>query len=44
MDTLIDWKYPEPGKGLEWFIPLLFIKLLISHLIRDEPYAAKERM
>lgn len=27
-----------PTPGLEWFIPLLFLKLLISHLLREEPY------
>ncbi len=24
--------------GLEWFVPLLFFKLLVSHLLREEPY------
>ncbi|NQZ73824.1 MAG: hypothetical protein HRT60_12220 [Dinoroseobacter sp.] len=23
---------------LEWFLPILFYKLLISHLLREEPY------
>jgi hypothetical protein len=27
-----------PTPGLEWFIPLLFLKLLVSHLLREEPY------
>lgn len=24
--------------GLEWFLPLFYLKLLISHLLREEPY------
>ncbi len=31
----------SPTKGLEWFIPFLFIKLLVSHLTTEEPYARK---
>jgi hypothetical protein len=27
-----------PTHGLEWFIPFLFLKLLVSHLLREEPY------
>ena len=29
--------YPAPV-GLEWFLPLYYIKLLSSHLLREEPY------
>ncbi|CAG0932356.1 hypothetical protein TFLX_02561 [Thermoflexales bacterium] len=29
----------SPTPGLEWFIPLLFLKLLVSHLLREEPYS-----
>lgn len=25
--------------GMEWFLPFLFLKLLLSHLIHEEPYA-----
>jgi hypothetical protein len=28
----------SPTRGLEWFIPFLFLKLLVSHLVREEPY------
>ncbi len=28
----------SPTEGFEWFIPFLFIKLLVSHLTREEPY------
>lgn len=24
--------------GLEWFVPIFFLKLLISHVLREEPY------
>lgn len=27
-----------PTAGFEWFIPFLFIKLLVSHLLKEEPY------
>lgn len=27
-----------PTPGLEWFVPLLFLKLIVSHLLREEPY------
>ena len=30
----------SPTPGFEWFIPFLFIKLLVSHVTREEPYAA----
>lgn len=29
--------FPAPA-GLEWFLPLYYIKLLSSHLLREEPY------
>jgi len=28
----------QPTRGLEWFIPFIFLKLLVSHLVREEPY------
>ncbi len=28
---------PDPA-GMEWFIPLFFLKLLVSHLVVEEPY------
>lgn len=27
-----------PPQGLEWFLPLLYFKLLVGHLPREEPY------
>lgn len=29
--------FPAP-RGLEWFLPLYYVKLLSSHLLREEPY------
>lgn len=28
----------EQPKGLEWFLPLLYLKLLVGHLPKEEPY------
>ena len=28
----------EPIVGLEWFLPFFYLKLLVSHLLREEPY------
>jgi hypothetical protein len=27
-----------PGAGLEWFVPVFFLKLLVTHLPREAPY------
>lgn len=27
------------GTGLEWFIPCLFVKMVMGHAVREEPYA-----
>ena len=27
-----------PNPGLEWFLPLFFLKLLVSHLLKESPY------
>ena len=27
-----------PTAGLEWFLPFFFLKLLVSHLLKEEPY------
>ncbi len=27
-----------PVKGFEWFIPILFIKIICGHLVTEEPY------
>ena len=28
-----------PTPGLEWFLPLFFLKLLVSHLLKEKPYS-----
>lgn len=28
----------SPTRGLEWFVPFLVLKLVVSHLLREEPY------
>ncbi len=28
----------SPTPGLEWFLPFFYLKLLVSHLVREEPY------
>ncbi|MBK8020634.1 MAG: hypothetical protein IPK19_04175 [Chloroflexi bacterium] len=30
-----------PASGLEWFLPLFYLKLLVSHLVKEAPFAAK---
>lgn len=32
-----------PTPGLEWFLPLFFLKLLISHLLNEMPYQSGDR-
>lgn len=37
--TLLFFLYgPEPVTGLEWFVPFFFLKVLMSHAVREEPY------
>lgn len=31
----------EPVPGFEWLIPLLFMKIVYGHLVREEPYRKK---
>lgn len=38
VSLVIDSYALTPTAGLEWFVPFLFLKLLISHLLREEPY------
>ncbi|WP_299488309.1 hypothetical protein [Acaryochloris sp. IP29b_bin.137] len=32
-----------PTPGLEWFLPLFFLKLLVSHLLNETPYRQTDR-
>lgn len=31
-------------EGLEWFLPLFYLKLLVSHLLKEEPYRPQAEM
>lgn len=31
-----------PSPGLEWFVPLFYLKLLISHLLKEAPFTRDE--
>lgn len=31
-----------PTLGLEWFLPLFFLKILVSHLLQETPYRPKQ--
>lgn len=35
---LVNYYAFSPTPGLEWFVPFLFFKLLVSHALREEPY------
>lgn len=32
----------SPTSGLEWFVPVLFLKLIIGHIVPEEPYLSTE--
>ena len=32
----------SPVPGLEWFVPFLFLKLIVNYLLREEPYRPQE--
>ena len=32
----------SPTDGLQWFVPFLFIKLIASHALREEPYRPQQ--
>jgi hypothetical protein len=37
---LLNFYVLTPTPGLEWFVPLFFLKLLVSHLPKETPYPA----
>jgi hypothetical protein len=37
---LLNWYAFSLTLGLEWFIPVLFAKLILGHLVKEEPYRA----
>ncbi|MCM3783748.1 hypothetical protein M3231_12260 [Neobacillus mesonae] len=38
LSILINFYIIEPVAGFEWLMPLLFIKIVYGHLVREEPY------
>lgn len=32
------------GPGLDWVVPALFVKLVLAHAVREEPYAAPSQL
>lgn len=36
--VLVNFYAIEPVTGFEWLMPLLFIKIVYGHLVREEPY------
>ena len=34
----------ETAVGLEWFLPIFYLKLLISHILREEPYRPEHEL
>ena len=37
---LINFYLLPPAPGLEWFLPVFFLKLLVSHLPKEAPFPA----
>ena len=33
----------SPQSGMEWFPPFLYTKLVVSHLVREEPYSRQSK-
>jgi hypothetical protein len=31
-----------PAPGFEWFVPVLFLKLIVGHAVKEEPYRPRE--
>ncbi|MEZ8465381.1 hypothetical protein AB6D04_14065 [Vibrio splendidus] len=38
LSLIISLYVVESPVGLEWFLPVFYLKLLISHILREEPY------
>ena len=34
----------SPTPGLEWFLPIFFLKILVSHLLPETPYSPGEEL
>ncbi|KOO15071.1 hypothetical protein AKJ18_08650 [Vibrio xuii] len=38
LSLIIAIYWAQAPQGLEWFLPLFYLKLLVSHVLREEPY------
>ena len=38
LSLVIALYWDSAPQGLEWFVPLFYLKLLVSHILREEPY------
>lgn len=38
LSFLLNIYFLAPTVGLEWFLPFFYLKLLVSHLVHEEPY------
>lgn len=43
MAVLVNQVWLPFGSGLEWVVPALFIKLVMGHAVREEPYASRSQ-
>lgn len=44
LGAILLWLYLfNPTPGLEWFVPVLFLKLLVGHLVPERPWRAAAR-
>ncbi|MEO1109714.1 MAG: hypothetical protein AAFX90_17515 [Pseudomonadota bacterium] len=39
--VIAEYNFLSLGDGLEWFIPCLFIKMVMGHAVQEEPYAPR---
>lgn len=44
LSFLVNLYMVEPIPGFEWLMPLLFIKIIYGHLVREEPYRKTEEV
>lgn len=42
ISLLIALYWASPPPGLEWFLPFFYLKLLVSHILREEPYRPEQ--
>ena len=42
LSVIISIYWAQAPQGLEWFLPLFYLKLLVSHVLREEPYRPEQ--